>query len=326
MRRFNVYFKVFLIIKQFFLECPTVYNMFANPNLFRSNVTEPPNTEAKNRFVYINQNFVPGGTNVNTKVLINPNFKPTVHINPNFRKCAKPSIHVNPNVIKINDANAVIKPPSEDCSNIKSREKKSDKPAAIIATRTKLVRVTTTQKSQTQKQDRRKSVHTKYKIVHSNDKFADENKPSQSYLKCRYKIDKNISNVKKLVKKKNINSKYKVQNISLTKTVSTKPVKMGNSRYISINGTLYKKTPNVLKKADLVKMTSGKGNVNKSKILLIRGHLYKLDQRQRKLKMVSVANNSSQKLRGKYNVEGSRHLTVNKFVKLNKGKQKIKLR
>ncbi|KRT83143.1 hypothetical protein AMK59_4088, partial [Oryctes borbonicus] len=112
-----------------------------------------------------------------------------------------------------------------------------------------------------------------------------------------------------------------LQNTSINKKIlPTKYGRIATSKYISINGTLYKKTPNVLKKADLVKITSGKTNIDKNKVLLIRGHLYKLDHFQKRLKMLPLSTSCVPKLKGKANVTMIKQKKCNKLNKPNKCK------
>lgn len=293
--------------------------MFPNPNcIFPSNsLIQSSLNETKNRFVYINQNFINAYSAVKPKVLINPNFKPTVHINPNFKNPLKPSIHVNPNIIKLSETTSAINSTDGGSSN-KLNHVSEIKAPPLISTKTKLVRVINKQiPSDAANHERRQSLHTKYKIVHGNDN-AQDSSFCENYLKNRYKIDKNVLRSKKLLRKVNVKSKYSIQNTSLNKKKNKKPL---NSKYISINGTLYKKTPNVLRRADLMKMTSGKTNISKNKVLLIRGQLYKLDHHQRRLKMLSSSPYPLSKLKGTPKLK-----KCSKSFKLNRSKQRISLR
>lgn len=301
---------------------PTTHNMFADGNYFvQNNMMEQNSTiQTKNRFVYVNQNFINTNVVSTSKVLINPNFKPTVHINPNFKNPLKPSIHVNPNVIKLNKDNSVIKMATEDCSNrLEAVNVVKSKP--LISTRTKLVRLPSGQQFQhSMKYNFTQSLHTKYKIVHCNTTTKADFK-HENYLRNRYKIDKNISRTKKIPKKNDVKSRYSLQNTSINKkTLPTKYGRIATSKYISINGTLYKKTPNVLKKADLVKITSGKTNIDRNKVLLIRGHLYKLDHFQKRLKMLPLSSSCVPKLKGKANVTMIKPKKCSKLNKPHKSK------
>lgn len=299
--------------------------MFLNPNYFLQNTTlcDSGNGQ-RNRFVYVNQNFINSNLISKPKVLINPNFKPTVHINPKFQNTLKPSIHVNPNVINLKSTTSVIASANQDCNKGNLEEKNTIKVEPLISTRTKLIRVSNGQNSQFIKNERRQSLHTKYKIVHCNGDVKNEFKSQENYLKNRYKIDKNILPGKKS-RKENVKSKYKVQNITINKKmVHTKYGRVHQSKYISINGTLYKKTPNVLKKADLLKITTGKTNINRNNILRIKGQLYKVDHRQKRLKILSLSSCTA-KLKGKESPLALKQRKLYKH-KLNRSKQGISLR
>ncbi|KAI4471196.1 leucine zipper-ef-hand containing transmembrane protein [Holotrichia oblita] len=303
----------------------TMNNMFVNPNyFFEHNTLQDTGSGQRNRFVYVNQNFINLNLTSKPKVLINPNFKPTVHINPKFQNPLKPSIHVNPNVINLKTTKSVITSTNQDCTTISLKDKNTIKVEPLVSTRTKLIRVSSGQNSQFVKNERRQSLHTKYKIVHCNGDIKNEFKSQENYLKNRYKIDKNVLPTKRSPRKENLKSKYKLQNASVNKKMlPTKYGRVSQSKYISINGTLYKKTPNVLKKADLLKITTGKTNISRNNVLLIRGQLYKLDHRQKRLKILSLSS-CTPKLKGKESPVALKQKKLYKH-KLNSSKQRISL-
>ncbi|XP_022919436.2 zinc finger CCCH domain-containing protein 3 [Onthophagus taurus] len=195
-----------------------------------------------NRFVYVNQNFQKPCV-----VLVNPNFKKTVHINPNF----KGTIHVNPNIIKLQN-----KPISNDDYNNKVL---SVERLGINLNENKDVKLSVkTVKSPLK--ERRKSLHTKYKIVHQAHKIDEWKKIG---IKSKYKIDKRVDVGDK---KKIIRTRYKLSNLG-------DGVKKSN-KFVNISGVLYKKTPNVLKKANL--SLSESPAKKKLKVFKRNGRIYKL--------------------------------------------------
>ena len=193
-----------------------------------------------NRFIYVKHNFINPNPAPPTKVLVNPHFKKKVFVNPQFHApqtllpTTKPKIHVNPNVLK-NFGNNV--------PNIKPTPVVESKTTTVISTRNKLVRIPCNSPD-TSPRKRRNSLHTKYKIVRSGAKNSPINK---------FKLDKRNSVNKPILK--TVKKRYVYVNRFLSMDVVAKNVLLKKNSnlckpgFVNINGILYKKSPNSLKKA-----------------------------------------------------------------------------
>jgi hypothetical protein len=205
-----------------------------------------------NRFIYVKHNFVNPNPNPTPRVLINPHFKKKVYLNPQFNQnapkihvnpaqnglpSAKPKIHVNPNVLK-NFATSVKNVPK-----IEPKPVSESKATTVISTRNKLVRIPYDPANRVVRK-RLNSLHTKYKIVRSNSV-------------SRFKLDKRGEKGVKAMNSpgaKTPKKKYVYVNRFLSMEVMAKNVLLRKNAslrkpgFVNINGILYKKSPNSLKK------------------------------------------------------------------------------
>ena len=258
-----------------------------------------------NKYVFVNQNFVNLNCLSPSMVHINPNFKQTVHINPNFKK---PSIHINPQIL-VNNNHEIGNVFTEKSSSNKricenqlnlpraAKKLKNNNDDKIILTRTKFVRVSTKESSNINvlKKPIKKSLCSKYKIVRterhnvheSNEAFATSHKDKMN----------------KIVVTGNITPfKFVRQNRSLSSySTDSHNVNKMRSKFIRINGILYKKSPNVLKKARLCSMAMiVQTNSKKLKKVVIGGNVCKtgpnkkfctfLSVRDKKMKVLNLKN------------------------------------
>lgn len=217
----------------------------ANPN------PNPPT----NRFIYVKHNFVtPNPTpNPAPKVLVNPHFKKKVYVNPQFKpplsvpppSNTKPKIHINPNVLK-NFVKSVNNVPKEV----------STKPTTVISTRNKLIRIPC---NSPEIRKRRNSLHTKYKIVRSGAKNT-----STSRFKLDKRQDKSI--VRSAKKKYVYVNRFLSINVMAKNVLLKKNSNLSKPGFVNINGILYKKSPNSLKKAE----TSFKSKTSIKKYKIVR--------------------------------------------------------
>lgn len=225
---------------------------------------------ASNRFIYVNNCFNPPVpiSPTKPKVLVNPHFKKKVYVNPAFNPLrpktiyinpAKsdfkpPKIHVNPNLLK--NLNVPMPPPPP-----KAVENRNA--TTVISTRNKLIRVplqSPNNKNLTRK--RRNSLHTKYKIIRTNLAKASPTKISPVKMVNKFKfdktpnrftVDKRTSNTVQKTSR-SIRKKYVYVNRFLSMDVVAKTVLFKNTSsnkrgFVNINGIMYKKSPNSLKKA-----------------------------------------------------------------------------
>ncbi|EEZ99698.2 zinc finger CCCH domain-containing protein 3 [Tribolium castaneum] len=222
-----------------------------HPQFHFSQPNPPPN-----RFIYVKHNFV--APNPAPKVLLNPHFKKKVYVNPQFKPAqnplpptnAKPKIHINPNVLKnfaktVNNVPKVVEPP---------------KATTVISTRNKLVRIPCNKSPEIRK--RRNSVHTKYKIVRSGAKTGSPN---------RFKLDKRQEKSANKTLIRSAKKRYVYVNRFLSIDVMAKNVllkknpNLSKPGFVKINGILYKKSPNSLRKAsDTSLLKSTKSSTRRS--------------------------------------------------------------
>jgi hypothetical protein len=204
----------------------------------------PPSlpSTSTNRFIYVKHNFVNPNPNPTVRVLVNPHFKKKVYVNPQFTgnvskthvnpaHNAKPKIHVNPNVLK-NFATSVKSVP-------KVEPVLESKSTTVISTRNKLVRVPYNPADRVVRK-RRSSVHTKYKIVRTGSV-------------SRFKLDKRKSvsspGVRSAKKKYVYVNRFLSMGVVAKNVLLRKNASLGKPGFVNINGILYKKSPNSLKKA-----------------------------------------------------------------------------
>lgn len=293
---------------------------------------------SSNKFVYIKQNFARTSTeHDHVKVLLNPNFNKKVFVNPNFsgnigRSTPSnpfPKIHVNPNiqniklgtdeyrnVNRIHVNPGVLRNVSLSIKNAVTRENsnKIEKEInhTIISTKTKLVRSTVKNVSETKIRKRRSSIRTQYKIVKSS--LLEKSFGKENGIKSKYKLIKLSNKYTQGCNIKPVINKFKLDN----RGIKTTKASFKNRRYVYVNrflnisdiarnnllkynknklcavnigGVLYKKSPNSLKrtlnpykKTNNVKKVQGNAT-SKSKYRLTR-----------KSSNVSITNNQILKL------------------------------
>lgn len=273
---------------------------FYNQHMFQSSspkVNVTISHFSDNRFVYVNQNTF----SEQPKVLINPHFKKTVYINPNFSKInTSNKIHVNPNVKSIHVNPKIHVNPSvlksilpHNTNQAENNQPKENIPAetvnrTIVSTRTKLIRVPEEKLKIGSGRVKRNSIRTKYKIVKSNTSDSVQTRNVIPFSKRNiYKLDNTKLNISISSNKTSKGRKKYVYinrfpSISeIAKNALLKPgLKQRNMRLVNISGVMYKKSPNSLKKMSqvvkkvpnlkskykLVKKLS-KAQLNKSKVL-----------------------------------------------------------
>lgn len=215
---------------------------------------------ASNRCVYVKQSFIsnqdPPPTN--TTVLINPHFGKKVFINPNFNNSLNlpmPKIHINPNVLQ----NLPTTRPATAVPNI------TPKCTTVISTRTKFIRIpTTTSPVGQQLRKRRTSLHSKYKIIRSspNIKKVSINK---------FKLDKRSPQKQKIsinTSLKTNKKKYVYVNRFLSISTMAKNVLLKQNStfkkpgFVNINGIVYQKSPNSLKRTSETSLNKTVRNPN----------------------------------------------------------------
>jgi hypothetical protein len=205
-----------------------------------------------NRFIYVKHNFVNPNPNPTPRVLINPHFKKKVYLNPQFNQnapkihvnpaqnglpSAKPKIHVNPNVLK-NFATSVKKVPK-----IEPKPVSESKATTVISTRNKLVRIPYDPANRVVRK-RLNSLHTKYKIVRSNSVSRFKlDKRGEKGVKAMNSPGAKIPKKKYVYVNRFLSMEVMAKNVLLRKNASLR--KPG---FVNINGILYKKSPNSLKK------------------------------------------------------------------------------
>lgn len=185
-----------------------------------------PVENLKNKYIYINQN-VPKVT----RVLINPNFKPTIHINPNFQHNQVPivkTIHVNPVIL---DANRKlyknINNNKNHTNNSLNISPESKYPKYISCNNNKKLIRTSLLKTTVSA--------TKKKIDTSSKTYISNNLTKTNISK--FKVDRRT-------KPLNTSGKQKTEcNIS-TRFVFIKNAKLNKTKYIKLNGKLYKYSRN----------------------------------------------------------------------------------
>ncbi|KAF5273261.1 hypothetical protein FQR65_LT04683 [Abscondita terminalis] len=224
--------------------------------------------DGQNKFMYVNHALLQNLKQNQLKVLINPNFVNQMGIKPHFNKnfFTNQTIHVNPNVIRNREkpTRDHVVPTIVAKSNI------------ILSTPTNIIR---SPKATESTRTRRTSIHTKYKIIRDT---STRIKAISNCFSARHKnvfaIDRRLS-VKKISSPKNINV-YVKRNLN-------------KSNYVRINNATNKKS-NETKVRSNVKTVGG---ALKSKILMIRGHKYKLDSSHRTLTLMdnNKCNNESPK-------------------------------
>ncbi|XP_044252593.1 zinc finger CCCH domain-containing protein 3 isoform X2 [Tribolium madens] len=206
------------------------------------NPANVPNSST-NRFIYVKHNFV--APNPAPKVLVNPHFKKKVYVNPQFKPpqnpvptpSAKPKIHINPNVLK-NFAKTVNTVPRKV-----SKVVETPKSTTVISTRNKLIRIPC---NSPEVRKRRNSLHTKYKIVRNGAKNGSLN---------RFKLDKrhdksaNKSIVRSAKKRYVYVNRFLSIDVMAKNVLLKKNSNLSKPGFVNINGILYKKSPNSLRKA-----------------------------------------------------------------------------
>ncbi|RZB39857.1 zinc finger CCCH domain-containing protein 3 [Asbolus verrucosus] len=195
-----------------------------------------------NRFIYVKQNFL----NRNPipvpapKVLVNPHFKKKVYVNPQFNPAVapKPKIHVNPNVLK-NFAPSASRVPKAEI------KPETDTKSTVISTRNKFVRIPCNSPEKVVRK-RRNSLHTKYKIVRS----TGVRNISINKFKLDKRAEKSVNTSLKSIKKKYVYvNRFLSINIMAKNVLLKKNSNLSKPGFVNINGILYKKSPNSLKKA-----------------------------------------------------------------------------
>lgn len=228
-----------------------------------------------NRFVYVRQNtaFIANHDlteNRACKILINPNFKPTVHVNPKFTmpNCvakSKPSIYVNPNVFKNSSVTTTASSSGlatstfhtlhpKDIINDSFSKDRNNACASktVIATRTKLIRLPTNAVSKidsTRKSiaPKRNIVYSKYKIVRSDTtvgaKALDFHRSNKSHKSTsKFKVDNRLTNgVRISIAKKRFTDTSKKNNEN--------PRKKNRFSFVKIDGVVFKSSRVALRRS-----------------------------------------------------------------------------
>lgn len=268
------------------------------------------------KFIYVKPNFLPPShTNVvpkpnpgTTKILVNPNFKPNVHINPHFNKQfsvpTKTTIHVNPMILKpkteslqrntscavnlkVSAVKCDLRPGFSFNSNVLNVPSVSNR-KTIISTRTKIVRAPATPKKPSVNVSNTPSklktaIYSKYKIVKSTQQSENKRTSKICIVRNKFKIINN-HNVSKISN----SPKVKIlQNISLSK--HKRPLSKCN--YLKINGILYKTSPNAIRRSNsfesaLKTKMNVKIKTSMNKIVSINGVKYEMNGSRKKLQIL----------------------------------------
>lgn len=262
------------------------------------------------KYVYIKPNFLPPShANVlpqpnsgSTRILINPNFKPNVHINPHFNKQLsvpiKTTIHVNPMIL-------MPKPePLPTCAvNLKVSAVKCDfRPGfsvnssvlnvpsvlnrkTIISTRTKIVRAPEVSKkpSVNVSNKPKTAIYSKYKIVKSVQQSENKRTSKICIVRNKFKIINN-HNGNKICNSPRVKI---LQNMSILK--HKRPLSKCN--YLKINGTLYKTSPNSIRRSNSFEIAAKtkkhiKTKTSMNKIVSINGIKYEMNGSRKKLQIL----------------------------------------
>ncbi|CAG9761312.1 unnamed protein product [Ceutorhynchus assimilis] len=286
---------------------------------------EAPQIPKTNRLIYVKKlPQVPSQQQVpSQRILFNPKFMANkVFVNPNFNKQkAAATIHINPRV-HINPKNVPkclnqqiidLKPQNVPIANSEANQQIIDlkthnicigssaglagasKHIPFVLTKTKLIRVP----PNTDKKPRRRSVNSKYKIVKSGiGKLTPKNK---------FKIDKR----KSLVPKNNL--------LNLSALVKSTIIKKSASSVVNINGRIYKKSKNSLRRASIgsIKEQPKKINISKSQYKLvnksIRNNVGERKISQSKYKLINSENNNL--IGEKRKILQSHYKLINKSIK-----------
>lgn len=181
-----------------------------------------------NKYIYVNQNVCQS-----TKVLINPNFKATIHINPNFNKAAN-KVHVNPQLLNGNRKNftplmKLNNLAQVNVSNINNhKSNNSELPKYITSNNNKkLIRRSLLKVD---------NAEEKKLLLRAGSNSAASNgiitKPSVN----RYKLDRRS--------KSRLSTLQKTSQSFCTKYVFIKNAKLNRTKYVKVNGVMYKYSPN----------------------------------------------------------------------------------
>lgn len=260
---------------------------------------------------------------VSSKVLINPNFKASVHINPHFNPAnQQPStIHVNPKVLNH----------QLTLNRVQSTSAITFNTVPTVSNMCNVVKTVTVPKTSARK--RRSSIRSKYKIVKSsvlntsakcpqvNKKFAVANK---------YKIDRrNTSSLNRSVARKKIvkhglsdlvRNKL-LRNETWKKTKVLNHFKVNNTALTNISGIMYRKSHTKLQKVDKTVQKTvavNKHNMKQRRCLVnIKGCKYVMDSNKRTLKL--IANNPKQPVVKKISIKGVTYVqkSKNTYVRRN---------
>lgn len=198
------------------------------------------------------------------KVLINPNFRPTIHVNPNFSQPPKRNIHVNPNILQ----KAPLQPVAPKVPQVSVAPKKASQlqeisqvttsrfkfvktvrrvPEENVVTRFKVERKTPLvkpAKGLESKNEFVKNLEVKVGVKKHKSQFKIVNvalRHTGRMIKSRYKLDKRLKVDCGLTK---INQK-----VTLNKSLCVKALRNNKTALVRINGVLYRKSRNSLKKS-----------------------------------------------------------------------------
>lgn len=316
--------------------------------------SQPPKSS---KFIYVKQNFVknqmPQTNGGSMKILINPNFKAgNVHINPNFNKPAivqsKPNIHINPNMRVLQEnRKCYVNPNVFTTTTVSSRNTvlpgtldasvNVTKPIVpqktIVSTRTKIVNVPDVPSlkkinnitGQVKPTKKRKSVHSKYKIVKSQE--TDNSKSSSlTYLTNRYKVDKRPLDVQQ----KHLTKMYNKMHLNKSIEIVKQRWKLPKCTYLNISGILYKKSPNSLKRSTSFEEKTKQKSSTKiiqsknKKLITIGGVKYKLNVNNKTLKLLTVQKNINRKFGASDSIKTANSSEICRIVLKNKRKLLIR--
>ncbi|XP_018565091.1 zinc finger CCCH domain-containing protein 3 [Anoplophora glabripennis] len=240
-----------------------------------------------NKFVYVKQDFTHRPTeiepikvlvnpNFNKKVFVNPNFNgnikkqstlpPKIHINPNVQnlklrndECKNNKIHINPNILRNAPVSKNDTMVEENYNNNRGQNCGKEANCTIISTRTKLVRTSAKNISETKIKKRRSSIRSQFKIIKSS--LLEKSMSHKNRTGSKYKLIIK-SNNKSCPVSKPVN-KSKLDNRS-AKIMDTSP---RSKKYVYINRFL-----NI---TDIARNNLLKQNKNKLSTINIGGILYK---------------------------------------------------
>lgn len=272
------------------------------PNKYVKPPTKPPVNLNKYKYVKKNEPSVIIPVQriaVSSKVLINPNFKASVHINPHFNPAnQQPStIHVNPKVLNHQLTLNRVQTTSEITLN-------------TVSNMCNVVKTVTSQiVPKTSARKRRSSIRSKYKIVKSSVLNTSAKCPQvnkQFTVANKYKIDRRSTNSlnRSIARKKIV--KYGLsdlvrnklfRNETWKKTKVLNHFKVNNTALTNISGIMYRKSHTKLQKVDKTVQKTvpvNKHNMKQRRCLVnIKGCKYVMDSNKRTLKL--IANNAINK-------------------------------